>query len=79
VVKLKMGLTFFAIFSKKNFSEILQQSEMLAAHYNNIYLVARRRNMNSFCDLYLRVAFVSMYEVATGWTVFSIFVDILYV
>ena len=29
----------------------------LAAHYDNIYLVVRRRNMNRFCDFYVRIAF----------------------
>ena len=45
---------------KKSSEKNPEQGETLAAYYNNIYLVVRRRNMNRFCDFYVRVVFGSM-------------------
>ena len=47
---------FLIIISKK--SPIFKKTGRNAAHYNNIYLVVRRRNLNRFCDFYVRIAFL---------------------
>ena len=45
------------IFSKKSPELKNKQGETLAAHYNNMYFVVRRLNMNHFGDFYVRIAF----------------------